>query len=171
MRAISLIQPWAGLVASGIKLIENRDRPIISPKRFGETFGIHASSKLDPAIYDRIRQIAPELFDGDITEMRWYQLSRITGAVIAVATIDSLLDPVAHGIGHATEEARAPLPPDQRRWFFGPLGYTLRDVRALAEPVRCLGALSNWAMPDNVARAVTAQVTVQAAVIDTWGTA
>lgn len=159
MRAITLTQPWAGLVASGIKLIENRDKPIISPSRFGETFGIHASREIDPTVYDRIRLIAPELFDGDYTEMPWYRLSRITSAVIGVGTVYAGIgirprQPVVAG----TVLRPSDLPADQRRWFFGPVGYAMRDNRALAESVRCPGGLSNWEMPADVARAVTAQL-------------
>lgn len=164
MRAITLTQPWAGLVASGIKLVENRDKPIISPKRFGETIGIHASREIVPAVYDRIRQIAPELFDGDLTEMPWYRLSRITSAVIGVATIDKVFDggwdaeTIAEYASELSDSCGRPLGPQQVRWFFGPIGYVMRDVRALSEPVRCRGGLSNWKVPDDVAERVTAQI-------------
>lgn len=160
MRAITLTQPWAGLVASGIKLVENRDKPIISPTRFGETFGIHASREIVPAVYDRIRQIAPELFDGDVSQMLWYRLSRITSAVIGVATpYAGIRIPSRNGLKILAPDE---LPVEQRRWYFGPIGYALRDVRALSEPVRCGGGLSNWEMPEDVERAVAAQIAMAA---------
>jgi hypothetical protein len=156
-RAITLTQPWAGLVASGVKLVENRDRPIISPKRFGETFGIHASREIDPTVYDRIRQIAPELFDGDLTEMLWYRMSRITSAVIGVATVYGAIGiPSRRGL---TVLGPGDLPPEQRRWFFGPVGYVMRGNRALVEPItKVSGGLSNWLMPDHVAARVNGQI-------------
>lgn len=99
--------------------------------------------------HDRIYDLAPELEPGET----WYQLSRITSAVIGIATIDRMLDPVAHGIGTAEPEARAPLADDQRRWFFGPIGYVLRDVRALATSVPCRGWQGFWTLtPDDEAR-------------------
>lgn len=158
MRALTLTQPWAGLVASGIKLVENRPRSMIKREDFGKPFAIHASRVIDEPIYRRIREIAPELhLDADLTEDQlpaWYRLSRITSAVIAIATIDSMLDPVALGIGTAEPEASAPLPDGQRRWFFGPIGYVLRDVCALAVPVSCRGMQGFWTLPADVERAV-----------------
>lgn len=45
MRALTLTltQPWAGLVASGIKLVENRTRSMIRREDFGRPFALHAS--------------------------------------------------------------------------------------------------------------------------------
>lgn len=167
-RAITLTQPWAGLVASGLKLIENRDKPIIAPERFGETFGIHASRELRTAVYARIREIAPELWigwtiDDAASWPLWYRLSRITSAVIGVATVVRAV--VLTADDHVVElgkvdDAEVDLG-DQRRWLFGPIGYVLRDNVALAEPVRCRGGLSNWAMPDDVASRVHAQIQTQ----------
>lgn len=154
-RAVTLTQPWAGLVASGLKLVENRDKSIIAPQRFGETFGIHASRELVPSIYDRIREIAPELFDGwspNHTPQNWpawYRLSRITSSMIGVATVVRRVD------DYDTLDA---ILGEQRRWYFGPIGFVLRDVRALTEPVRCKGGLSNWEMPVDVAARVNAQI-------------
>lgn len=164
-RCVTLTQPWAGLVAAGIKLIENRDKPIVAPERFGEVFGIHASREIDQAVYLRIRQIAPELFDGwnvdDVSSWPlWYRLSRITSAVLGVGTIYAGIGikprrPVPAGAVLTPDD----LPPEQRRWFFGPIGYALRDVRTLAEPITGVsGGLSNWAMPDDVAARVNAQL-------------
>lgn len=144
MRALTLTQPWAGLVASGIKLIENRPRPMIKREDFGAPFALHASREIDPDVYDRIVEIAPELWGERNPIGDWYRLTRITSAVIAVATVDSVLDPLAHGILPDHPDAVAPLRPDQRRWFFGPIGYMLRDVRALATPVPCRGWQGFW---------------------------
>lgn len=52
---------------------------------------------------------------------------------------------------------------DQYRWYFGPVGYVLRDARALGEPVRCRGGLSNWEMPECVAVRVSSQISQAAA--------
>lgn len=164
-RCVTLTQPWAGLVAAGIKLIENRDKPIIAPERFGETFGIHASREIESPVYARIQQIAPELFDGwNIDDVAawplWYRLSRITSAVLAVATVYAGIciqprRPVAAGKVLGPND----LPPDQRRWYFGPLGYALRDVRALVRPIAPVsGGLSNWEMPVDIAARVNAQI-------------
>jgi len=172
MRAITLTQPWAGLVASGIKLVENRPRHMIKREDFGKPFAIHASREIDESVYDHIKEIVGvsdgptegnRMFHGrgDPAReewQRWYRLTRITSAVIAIATIECALDPNAHGIGPAELAASAPLPDDQRRWFFGPIGYVLRDVRALSTPVPCRGWQGFWTLPPKVESAVTSQI-------------
>jgi hypothetical protein len=165
MRALTLTQPWAGLVASGIKLVENRPRTMIKPQDFGKRFAIHASREIDHDVYARIAEIDPGL---DLrkaqADARWYHLSRITSAVIAVATIDKVLtggwdaDAIAEHAGALSFSNGELLGPSQVRWFFGPVGYLLRDVVALREPVPCRGALGFWTLPPDVERAVEAQL-------------
>lgn len=161
MRALTLTQPWAGLVASGIKLVENRPRRMIKREDFGKPFAIHASRHVDRDVFRRISEIAPDIYPevierGDLP--RWWMLGLETSAVIGVATIDRVLDPLAHGILPDSEEARAPLPEDQRRWFFGPIGYVLRDVIALPEPVPCRGWQGFWRLDAATEHKVRAQL-------------
>jgi hypothetical protein len=158
------------LVASSVKLVENRPRKMINAVDFGKPFAIHASREIDESVYDRIKEIvgvsdgpteANRMFHGwgdpEQTEwQRWYRLSRITSAVIAVATIDSI---VFDSTGLLANEIDRHLG-EQRRWFFGPVGYVLRDVRALAKPVPCRGALGFWTLPPDVELAVAAQVRI-----------
>lgn len=151
MRALTLTQPWAGLVASGIKLIENRPRSIIKRSDFGTQFAIHASREIDESVYDRIHQLAPELVPYGQTKASWAALSRITSAVIGVATVVRSMTPSEVETGAITDD-------DQRRWFFGPIGYVLRDVRALATPVPCRGALGFWPLPHDIAMRVWEQL-------------
>lgn len=168
MRALTLTQPWAGLVASGIKLVENRPRPIVKREDFGKSFAIHASREIDEDVYAQLRENAPDVcpaafstFDPDAiipASMLWYRLSRITSAVIAVATIDRVLDPAAHGVDPDSDDARAPLAADQRRWFFGPIGYVLRDVIALPTPVPCRGWQGFWTLNGDTTAKVNAQL-------------
>jgi hypothetical protein len=57
-------------------------------------------------------------------------------AVIAVATIDRVVHSSGPDDVVLDEDGSVALGlGDQRRWFFGPVGYVLRDVRALATPV------------------------------------
>jgi hypothetical protein len=156
MRALTLTQPWAGLVASGIKLIENRPRHMIKREDFGKPFAIHASREIDERVYDLITERAPELVQ--MPGVPWWQLSRITSAVISIATIEQVFDPNAHGIGTAEPAATAPMPADQRRWFFGPIGYLLRDVRALAKPVPCRGWQGFWTLAPHLETLVREQL-------------
>lgn len=159
MRALTLTQPWAGLVASGIKLVENRPRSMIKFEDFGEPFAIHASREIDERVYKRLNEIAPDLFeyendvDRHLAQVRWYQLSRVTSAIIGIATIDKVLsggwdaETIYEHRNALSFSNGTLLGPDQVRWFFGPIGYLLRDVRALRTPVPCRGAQGFWTLP------------------------
>lgn len=162
MRALTLTQPWCGLVASGIKLIENRPRPMIKRADFGKPFALHASRQIDgDVLHETLPRLAPDLFSDEEVSygLDWRRLSTITSAVIAVATLVDVLH-----IGGFTEEAiatevqRAGLGEDQVRWAFGPIAYVLRDVRALGEPVPCKGALGFWQLPAEVEERVGVQL-------------
>lgn len=166
MRALTLTQPWAGLVASGIKLVENRPRPMIKREDFGKPFAIHASREINESVYNRIAEIAPDTWTVELqpngrapdAAQPWYQRTRITSAVIAVATVHRWMEYRGDVEPMLSAVAEGELPPDQRRWFFGPVGYVLRDVRALATPVPCKGRLGFWTLPADVARQVEEQL-------------
>lgn len=161
MRALTLTQPWCGLVAAGIKLVENRSRRMAPPEVLaGEMFALHASKVIDHSIYERIRELAPDYCPSTklTYELPWYDLTRITCAVIGVARVERVLEPLRHGIALHDPDARAPLPIDQQRWFFGPVGYVLRDVRRLPESVPCKGMLGFWTMSDDIEGAVRRQL-------------
>lgn len=52
---------------------------------------------------------------------------------------------------------------EQARWFFGPIGYVLRDVRPLARAVPCRGWQGFWTLPGHVETLVRDQLAVEAA--------
>lgn len=168
MRALTLTQPWAGLVAAGIKLVENRPRPMIKREDFGKPFALHAGREIDEAVYDRIYEIAPKLSGTYAIEHHvglppWSRLSRITSAIIGVATVDCALIDWRDRNGrildaYGTEDGPNVELGDQRRWFFGPIGYVLRDVRTLAEPVPCRGWQGFWTLAPELAARVEAQL-------------
>lgn len=156
MRALTLTQPWAGLVAAGIKLVENRPRQMIKREDFGKPFAIHASREIDQGVYARIAEIDESICKDPSA---WYALSRITSAVIAVATIDRVVSTGAasHDFDDENSLAIRALG-EQRRWFFGPIGYVLRDVRALATPVPCRGWQGFWTLEAETERRVMEQI-------------
>lgn len=161
MRALTLTQPWAGLVASGIKLVENRPRSMIKREDFGKRFAIHASREIDQSVCERIAEIAPELRP-DLKVpllMRWTALSRITSAVIAVATVNSVVV-LDEGDRHPHKPGSGELVDlgDQHRWFFGPVGYLLSEVVALPKPVPCRGWQGFWTLAPELERAVMEQL-------------
>lgn len=163
LRALTLTQPWAGLVASGIKLVENREQGVVKAVDFGNPFAIHASREIDNDVYDRIKAIAPELFTAEAYK-RWYWLSRITSAVLATGAIDRVIR--AKGIsssypGTAYTYDREALDElgEQRRWLFGRYGYVIADApRVLPTPVPCRGWQGFWRVPGDVVAKVEEQL-------------
>lgn len=155
MKALSILNPWCGLIAAGEKLIENRSRRMINARDWGTPFALHASMTIDQPAWSRILEIAPELapeLANTKEKARWHQLSRHTGAIIGIATI----------VTHVTDVRQIAeyTSPEQARWFFGPIGYVLRDVQALKRPVPCKGALGFWNVPEDIRRQVAEQIEV-----------
>lgn len=143
MKALTLIQPWAGLIATGVKRVENRTW---APPELliGQRFAIHAGSKLDRATVDDL------LEDG----LERHELWEVRGAVLGVATLDRWV------ADHVTNGSRSPqsLTRDEMRFYNGPIAFVLRDVVALSESVPCKGALGFWTLSADVERSVTKQI-------------
>jgi hypothetical protein len=109
MKALSIRQPWAYLVANGIKTVENRTWK----SKFRGQFLVHASQKIDPeGIEDFIAFLGEN--DEPIPEEVY-----LTGGVVGMAEIvDCSDDP-----GGLNEE--------DAEWFEGPYGFLLRNARPL----------------------------------------
>lgn len=174
MRALTGYPLWFGLIAAGLKPDENRDRSLVRRENYGVPFAIHNGAAQAPKkhreTWDKIAQIAPDLIDGwrsadEVTWPEWFRLSRITKAVIAVATIErrafigrrtSDVSPEDWLLDADTCEKICPV--SQRRFAFGPVVYMLRDVHRLATPVSCPGRQGFWTLPDDIEHAVTSQL-------------
>jgi len=125
-RILSLKQPWAWAVAAGKKTIENRTWS--TPYR--GTVYIHASSKLDRAAIDWLRDQAQATPPAEF----------VHGAVIAVVEIVDVL----------TQPDAAAFAP----WFFGPYGFVLANIRPLRTPVPEKGRLGLSRASDDLRRRV-----------------
>lgn len=164
MKALSVQQPWASLIVGsprtpGIKRIENRSW--IPPRdMIGRRFAIHASKKLDMEAFN-------ELDHGmcGFRREQWpYARPNLfpVSAVIGVATLERFV----RGAGEFEpdrEEAdiREPwcsIPADQRRWYFGPVGFVLTAIWRVPEPVPCKGALGFWTLSTDVEAQVVEQL-------------
>lgn len=170
--ALTLTQPWAGLVAAGIKPLENRTRKIAPRRLFGKRFAIHASKTIDTSVYETIYRLAPELYGHTFTEAPgelsndalWYKLSRVTGAIIGTAVLKhelcgwSKADILAHRAALEQQFEILIGPGKHWRWMFGPQVYVLADIKPLRDPVPCRGMQGFWTVPDGPARAVRAQL-------------
>lgn len=167
MRALTLTPPWSGLVASGLKRVENRPRSIMRREDFGQPFGIHAAREIDEGVYEQILtpgRTFDDLWvgwevDDEKTWPPWYRLSRITSAIIGVATVDRMIDLTKPNPDRS--DGRWDLDElfgDQARWVSGPICYVLRDIVALTTPVPCRGFQGFWTMPSDIEAAVQAQM-------------
>lgn len=141
--ALSIRQPWASAIVFGQKRIENRTwRPTAQLQSGPFAMWIHAGGFDDPVPLNH-SGISDFWYSGDSmaamrqgrlpTEgvaQRWSSLP--TRCIIGAAVVSHVAGPLDR------------LPPDQERWWAGPLAWVLRDVVALSEPVRASGRLSLW---------------------------
>lgn len=139
MRAISLTQPWATAIAIGVKQYETRSWST----SFRGLIAIHASK----AFPKWARDFAS-------TEHTLGRLpNRVPlGAIVATARIVGVF---------RVEEIAPQLSAIERLYgdySAGRYAWQLADVRALAEPIPCKGALSLWSVPVEIERLVMAEV-------------
>lgn len=146
LRALSVRQPWAMAICHG-KDVENRSRRT----HFRGTIALHASKAFDhdnvgPATLRRVMNLIGLTEDLILREDH-------RGAVIAVVDIVGChRDCVSTNHRHCSPWAVW----DEWHW-------ELANVRALAEPVPCKGALGLWRLPVDVDEAVRAQLAERAA--------
>jgi hypothetical protein len=149
MKALTLTQPWATLVAIGAKKIETRGWNTLHRG----PVAIHAA-KTFPEEAARLclrRPFMDALTGAGVTGVDMLPL----GAIVAVANLQHVCPTEAF--------ARYPRSlTDQERAFgdYSPrrFAWMLTNVRPLREPVPCRGALGLWRVPDEVAARVREMV-------------
>jgi len=141
MRALSLKQPWAWLVANGLKPVENRTWQLPQTFKVPQRVYIHAGLKQDYAAYEGdpaygyLRQGIRNLLDSDAVE-DWNTTPMDLGAIIGEVTITGCVT-----------ESDSP-------WFTGPFGFVLEDAIAYRTPVPWKGRLGFFGVPDNIREGV-----------------
>jgi hypothetical protein len=151
MKALSLLEPWASLVALGEKRIETRSWAPpqgIMPIRIA----IHASKSRE-AIDDGT---AEELFG--MTRHSCpdpWPLGRVVAVVTLVKAVptEKIRDDISHF--HPNELAFGNYSDGRWGWVFDDL-----SLRRLAEPVPCRGMLGLWGIPQDVRAKIDAQLAV-----------
>jgi len=127
MKALTIHQPWAWLVAAGHKDIENRSW--LAPwGMMGSTIVIHAGLVRDEFAYFTARGILESTGTfgmPDAGELAY-------GAAIGTARI----------IG-CVRESKSP-------WFFGPFGIVLDEAELWSKPVSIRGQLGLWTFPNDL---------------------
>jgi hypothetical protein len=157
LRGLTLFQPWATIVAKGLKPIENRKW---APGRamIGERFAIHAGQKWDKdgelfirKTFAHDESVIEAIGDAVLVRMAVLGVARLVGYM-------SKEDGLFHTRAGDRMVADRFHPLAGNPWFFGPYGYVLEDVRELATPVHARGALSFWHLPPEVDDEVMRQV-------------
>lgn len=134
--ALTLTQPWAGLVASAVKRIENRTwRPPVA--MIGKRFAIHASREIDEDVVSEL------LLFGLEEQPSW----RTTSGIVGVATLDDFVRS-EHGVLELIRRGR--LPEGQEKFWIGPVAFVLTDIVLFDDPVPCKGQRSFWTMPPDI---------------------
>lgn len=149
MRALTLLQPWAGFVAAGIKTLENRSRPIAPRDLFGKRFAIHAGLRVDELGRIRLEQTEPK---------PWPGLCAAGGAVLGTATLADALYVGGCSQAHIESVLEKRGLAHQARFAFGPTIYVLDDIVPIADPVPARGYQGFWTLPDDVELAVLKQL-------------
>ena len=154
MYAITLHQPWATLIALGVKKVESRSWP--APERLlGQIIAVHAGKRMVRRPGECIERKLRDRVGED-----WIRTIP-TGAVLATALLAGMarvanVDPMT---GHAVHEAgtemgcavgvvRTRIDPwgdfSAGRWL-----WFLADVRALPKPIPAVGHQSFWHWVEN----------------------
>lgn len=100
------MQPWAWLIANGHKDIENRGWR--HPPKYRGPFLIHAGKNGDPQDEDFYHQLAQQGIQFPLNVSH-----NMFGGIVGVAEIIDVV-----------RESKSP-------WFFGPLGFVIRNARPL----------------------------------------
>jgi hypothetical protein len=130
IRALTVKQPWADLIAMGVKDVENRTWAP-NPRAVGCLLLIHAGASQDRGAYS-LPQVRAALPTG---------YTPVLGAVVATVRLAAV---------HRCDGGCSP-------WADpGVIHWQPSEVRRLAGPVPARGMLSLWTPEDDLVRAVTA---------------
>ena len=148
MKALTLTQPWATLVAIGANVIETRDWPT----RYRGPFAIHAAKGFPREARELCRE---RPFHGALAAAGYESAEALPrGAVVALATLESVLVCGPSTLGEIRARSkRGELPANEADFgdfSDGRYGFVLRDVRRVEPPVPARGMLGFWELPRDV---------------------
>jgi hypothetical protein len=133
MKVLSVRQPFADLIVTGYKDIENRSRPTTHR---GPLL-IHASLKVDQAALATLLETLRG--DGDEDAADFFS-APATGAIVGQVNI---IDCVTHS---------------DSEWFDGPYGYVLSAPLLFESAIEVPGKLGIWVLPDSLIGAVNDEI-------------
>ena len=155
-RALTLWQPYAWLVATGEKPLENRPRGF-AQKSFRGEFWIHAGKhEPDDDDWDRVLTMCREATGTDDLGERamnaWSSGNLALGAIIGRGTIAGIVPPRPRGSMWDAYLARdAPL-----AWHIpSQYAFVVEGASLLSEPVPCEGSRGFWLVSPETRKALT----------------
>jgi hypothetical protein len=140
MKALSLTQPWATLIAIGAKRVETRSWST----NYRGVVAIHASKGFPKWAHEYItaNHFWDRLQPTEHTEPKDFPC----GAIIAIATLTT--------VGTTTAAVNAGLSPEQIAFgdfSAGRFAWFFNNIIKLIEPIPCKGALGLWEVPQGIA--------------------
>jgi len=170
MRALTVKQPWASLIASGIKHVENRTYPVPKTMLGGVRFAIHAGKGFDakwqekyPCTCGNFLATEPECRYGRsktlcnpcevanqmLNNGKAKELTQLAGRVLCTARIVASIE---HSYGmdfttiHATDQLSKKQCYDTTFWQRGPCvyGWILADIEPVESANTHKGMLGFW---------------------------
>lgn len=177
MKALTLTPPWGNCIALHGKDIENRTW-VPPPALLGQVFAIHQGKAWTPAVRQEVAAVAEWLGDDPVhgslqTERHHFKQGvvavarfvgvvdvrpkgeRISGAGAYVVHEAAEGDPISFemAVGGAVDLREAAVwayAAINSRWWIGPVGWLLADVRRVAPVIECAGAQGLWTLPEDV---------------------
>lgn len=147
MKALTLTQPWATLVAIGAKRVETRSWST----NYRGSIAIHAAKGFPP----EARELCGEAPFRDylVKSPVWSRADLLPrGVIVAVADLAEIA-PTRGFVPPVFFDTRSPYERMFGNYEVGRFAWLLSNVRKLDEPIVCKGALGLWEVPaDIVAR-------------------
>ena len=158
--ALTVWQPYAGLLATGVKTVENRTWEPGRSLRVGDRVMIHAGARYDRDSWEHVFDLTKMLK----REGRWRETSPSPWPLIGRKPNPDAdpagTTPYKAIIGVATLDEVRRMPRGDDPWWIGPVGWYLRDPVAI-EPVFCDGAQGLWVPSTEVLGVVAARLVAQ----------
>ena len=145
MKALSIIQPWASLIALGAKKIETRSWRT----EYREPVAIHASKRIPEDCWllcfeEPFKTALAEFFMGNSIYIP-------TGSIVAIATIADCIPVEQISPELATEIAFGNYEPGRFAWL-------LTAVKRFQRPIQCKGAQGLWTVPEEIEERLRGQI-------------
>lgn len=138
MMALTMHQPWDVVICLGSKRVENRNwEP--PPGRVGKFIAIHAGKTWD----EKGAEFIVELLGSNAPP-----LEKRPSGIVGIARIVGVVHDESDD-----EHFASLMDPEDEKWFFGPIGWVLRNAIAIPT-VECRGMQKLWTVPRAIAEEV-----------------